>query len=324
MYKRTTNFCDICKREISLSNYYRHRTKCESRIVQPLSTISKDECGNYICPFCSKIFPKFGISIHVWRTHCGGNSVYKGRPAWNKGLTKDTNNIIKEQADRLSERLQSGELKPYWLGKHHTEETKNKLSKNSGGYRKGSGRGKHGWYKGHWCDSTWELAWIIYNIEHEIKFQRNTEKFEYEWEGKKCHYTPDFILEDGSYIEIKGIMDEKNKVKISSFKGLLRVLHKNEIEQFLEYAKKKYGEELELLYDNAKPKFVCRDCGIKISNHSIQGRCNSCAGLQKRKTIRPSIEQLRQDSEILGYSGCGRKYGVTHTTIKRWLNGGMA
>lgn len=27
-----------------------------------------------------------------------------------------------------------------------------------GGYRKGSGRGKKGRYKGYWCDSSWELA----------------------------------------------------------------------------------------------------------------------------------------------------------------------
>ena len=36
----------------------------------------------------------------------------------------------------------------------------------SGGLRHGSGRGKKGWYKGYWCDSTWELAWVIYQLDN--------------------------------------------------------------------------------------------------------------------------------------------------------------
>ena len=33
----------------------------------------------------------------------------------------------------------------------------------SGGYIPKSGVGKGGWYKGVWCDSTYELVWVIYN-----------------------------------------------------------------------------------------------------------------------------------------------------------------
>ncbi|MEI7942893.1 MAG: hypothetical protein WCH76_06985 [Candidatus Riflemargulisbacteria bacterium] len=43
----------------------------------------------------------------------------------------------------------------------------------SGGYRRKSGRGKHGWYKGIWCDSSWELAWVMYHLDHGIPFERN-------------------------------------------------------------------------------------------------------------------------------------------------------
>ena len=39
-----------------------------------------------------------------------------------------------------------------------------------GGKRHGSGRGKKGWYKGYYCDSTWELAWVIYQLDHGVKF----------------------------------------------------------------------------------------------------------------------------------------------------------
>ena len=44
--------------------------------------------------------------------------------------------------------------------------------------------GIKGWYKGFWCDSSWELAYVIYNLDHGIEFRRNTEKFEYEYCGK--------------------------------------------------------------------------------------------------------------------------------------------
>lgn len=74
-----------------------------------------------------------------------------------------------------------------WKSHPVSEETKQKISatakvnKLSGGYREGSGRGKKGIYKGYYCDSSWELAYVIYNLEHDIKFERNTQTFEYEY-----------------------------------------------------------------------------------------------------------------------------------------------
>ena len=72
-----------------------------------------------------------------------------------------------------------------------------------GGLRAGSGRGKSGWYKNYWCDSSWELAWVIYNLDHNIKFKRFKGYFLYTFENKSKKYFPDFELEDGTIIEIK-------------------------------------------------------------------------------------------------------------------------
>lgn len=58
-----------------------------------------------------------------------------------------------------------------------------KKNKKSGGYRKNGGKGIRGWYKGYWCDSSWELAYVIYNLEHNIHFIRNTKGFNYKFEG---------------------------------------------------------------------------------------------------------------------------------------------
>lgn len=46
-------------------------------------------------------------------------------------------------------------------------------SKSMGGYRKGSGVGKSGWYNGIYCDSSWELAYVIYHIDNNLPIIRN-------------------------------------------------------------------------------------------------------------------------------------------------------
>jgi hypothetical protein len=48
---------------------------------------------------------------------------------WNKGLTKDTDSRIKEQGERLSVRYKNGELKPSFLGKHHTKKSKERIGR---------------------------------------------------------------------------------------------------------------------------------------------------------------------------------------------------
>ena len=61
----------------------------------------------------------------------------------------------------------------------------------------------NGWYRGIWCDSSWELAYIVYNLNHNISVVRNTDKFPYIYNNRVKYYYPDFIV-DNEYIEIKG------------------------------------------------------------------------------------------------------------------------
>lgn len=119
----------------------------------------------------------------------------------------------------------------------------------SGGVRKGGGHGKSGWYKGYWCDSSWELAFVIYNLENGIEFERNKQGFEYELEGEKYKYYPDFLMEDGSYIEVKGYMDKKSTAKHQQFKGVLKVLEEDDMTPYLKYAINKHGKDYIKLYE---------------------------------------------------------------------------
>ena len=118
-----------------------------------------------------------------------------------------------------------------------------------GGLRHNSGRGKFGRYNGYWCQSSWELAWIIYNLDHGIKFERNKEGFEYEYNGETHKYYPDFILEDGSYVEIKGYYTRQVEIKLNQFKHNIQIIDKDKIKVFLRYAIDKYGKNFISVYE---------------------------------------------------------------------------
>lgn len=122
-----------------------------------------------------------------------------------------------------------------------------------GGYKPNSiKKHKRGKYKGYWCDSSWELAFVVYNLDHNIEFQRNTKLFPYEYENKIKNYIPDFILEDGTYIEIKGYVSEEVKAKIKHFPLKLTLLDKLSIKPYLDYMINIYGKNFISLYETTK------------------------------------------------------------------------
>jgi hypothetical protein len=182
---------------------------------------------------------------------------------WNKGMTGRTYEELygEEQAALMKENLREKFKNPCSdlseeeeLVRRAKISTAMKANPNGGGLRTGSGRGKKGRYKGYWCDSSWELAWVIYNIDNNVFFERNTVGFEYKYNNLIKKYYPDFILSDGSYVEIKGRrsykdMDELNKEKIQQFPHNLKVLCLPEMASILNYVISKYGKEFYTLYE---------------------------------------------------------------------------
>lgn len=72
---------------------------------------------------------------------------------------------------------------------------------------------------------------------------------------------------------------------------------------------KKYYEEYK--------KYYCIDCNDEITRGAE--RCTSCYQKSQRKVERPDKETLLVDIAELGYSGTGRKYGVSDNAIRKWL-----
>lgn len=150
--------------------------------------------------------------------------------------------------------------------------------KSCGGYRKGSGSGKAGWYKGYWCDSSWELAWVMYNIDYGNNFKRNSLSFNYFYNGKISKYLPDFIM-DGVYYEIKGYVTERSKAKTEQFKDNLIIVDKEKIKPYLEYAVKIYGKDFIKHYENNPHNELTKTCLIcgkpcKEKNVVCSRRCS--------------------------------------------------
>lgn len=58
----------------------------------------------------------------------GNHGKTKGYTAWNKGKTKENNESLKKAGETYKRRIKSGEITPSFLGKHHNEETRKKLS----------------------------------------------------------------------------------------------------------------------------------------------------------------------------------------------------
>lgn len=175
---------------------------------------------------------------------------------WNKGLTKDTDERIRKvtESNRIkydkgliksSGRASTPELEE--LRRRRISETMKK-SQNAGGKRIGSGRGKKGWYKGIFCDSSWELAFVIYHFDHNLNIKRCEEKRTYIWDGETHTYIPDFITDDG-IIEIKGYKTEQWIEKYKQNPDI-KVLYEDDMKQYLEYVISKYGKNYTKLYEN--------------------------------------------------------------------------
>lgn len=163
---------------------------------------------------------------------------------WNKGLTKETDDRLKNAGLKLKgkkpwnkdkrnvysiETLQRLSLKMKNIAKKRASE--NKL-----------GKGYKGYYKNIWCESQWELAYVIYCLDHNINIKRNSEYFEYLYNNQSHLYYPDFKVND-IYIEIKGYKRDKDFYKFDQFpkNKTLVVFYYNDLKEIFTYVCKKYN-----------------------------------------------------------------------------------
>lgn len=117
---------------------------------------------------------------------------------------------------------------------------------------------KYGTYKDIHCDSSWELAFVVYNLDNGIHVTRNNKHFSYIYNDEEHWFYPDFII-DNTYYEIKGQWTEKEKSKISQFPMTenLKVIDSCQIGTYIKYCEDNYGKDFsKVLYDKDKPSYL--------------------------------------------------------------------
>lgn len=65
------------------------------------------------------------------------------------------------------------------------------------------------------------------------------------------------------------------------------------------------------------PDYFCADCGKPVGKRTI--RCRDCENTIRRRNI-PDKSILKAKVEEKGVVSVGKEYGVSHSTIRKWLN----
>jgi hypothetical protein len=122
------------------------------------------------------------------------------------------------------------------------------------GVRIGAGYARKGLYRGFWCDSSYELAVVIYCLDHNIPIKRNKKSYIYFWEGRRRRYTPDFRIA-GTLVEIKGYYTPITDVKIASVNEPVLLMCRADLHNVFQYITWKYNvktpTDLDFLYEQS-------------------------------------------------------------------------
>lgn len=258
--------CPVCGKLISNNNLEKHikshetHPKYQAQQSGEIQVYHLDHTDLF-CKFCGKKC-KNKNSLVQHEIRCSQNPqklnttidnfnkkgrVYKnGKSAWNKGLTKETD----ERVAKYSELISTSVSKFF---EQHPE-------KINGGYKPGAIKKgfKYGTYKGFYCDSSWELAFVIYCLDHNIEFNRNKIGFDYLLNNRIRKFYPDFIIGD-TYYEVKGGYDKNVNAKLVNFPHKIILIDQEKIKPYLRYTKEKYGKDFIRLYDRNHPSWMDKE-----------------------------------------------------------------
>jgi len=151
------------------------------------------------------------------------------------------------------------------------------------------GGGHKGIYKGIKCDSTYELAFVIWNLDHNVSITRCESVYDYVYKGRIYKYKPDFVVE-GAEIEIKGFMSKRARAKLDQNPHIF-VIDKTMMQSYLKYVKTTYKvRDLRDKYEIQDHQKTCEYCQkTYTAGFKKQKYCsNSCAinhRVAKRKKL---------------------------------------
>ena len=277
--------------------------------------------------------------MKYWRSVSGKG---KGHKAWNKGLTKDTDERIKKQCERFHDRFVKGEVK---IKSHpHSKETKEILSKirseylasakNAGGFK------DVGWYT---ISNVKNIEYVVrglweYNValkfnELNILWIRNQYLNYFVDEVKKI-YNPDFYLPElDEYIEVKGYFSDKDKIKMDAVidqnpNVKIRFMKEKEYSNFIngniliseipiyEFGKFNSGYKRKGVVEIKKDANYCLVCGKEIP--SRQKYCSPNCANNANKKIKLTDEEKIDLLKTFSIQEIADKYDISYNAVRKW------
>jgi len=179
-------------------------------------------------------------------------------------------------------------------------------------------KSRQGYYKGIWCDSTYEMVWAAYNLEHGVEFARCQRRVPYTFEGEEHMYCPDFEKESGEVVEVKGYETDLTDTKHQAARDAginLTVIKKEDMTEMFEWFMDLFQvpmNRLHEVFDDYKPKYehICAysECGKVFKNDKKNStycspQCSGKAGAER-------LKQRRVKGESLGFVKPKRDFSV--------------
>ena len=177
--------CSKCGREITNNNFFKHFSKC-------------------------------GLSKNRSKNPAGHK---RGIPAWNKGLTKETDDRVRKYTNTNTIIVRKRVLDGWKPFRPMTNEERLSLSEKQSLHNSG---GKCKWFEvsGVKVQGTWEFKLANKFNELGIVWQKpktNNDIFKYDFDGKVKSYAPDFYLPFFNlYLEVKGFWWGRDREKMNS------------------------------------------------------------------------------------------------------------
>lgn len=195
----------------------------------------------------------------------------KGRPAHNKGKSKSqtSNCVICDTLIKATKKVCSKECFRINQRNHALNQERH-------------GGGHKGKYKGIPCDSTYELAYLIWHLDHSVDITRCESVYQYVYKDQISSYKPDFVVE-GIEIEVKGFMSPRAQAKLDQNSHVF-VVDKFLIKPFIQYVKQTYQvKDLRDLYDVKTHQKHCVYCAqLYTPKGSRQQFCGNLCSRRSR------------------------------------------
>ena len=179
----------------------------------------------------------------------------------------------------------------------------------------------------------------LMKIDHkEVVFENlgDIKKVEYMIEQKEEEIVEDEVIEEKEEIvEEEEVVAEEEEVVAEEEEVIAeeeevieeddiqkRVCNKcsknKEIDMFKRHGRGYSLSCLECVKPYQRPRGNCIECNAMLFNTHAK-RCVACAKKNTRIVDRPSYEQLKRDLESMSYVACGKKYGVSDNSIRKWI-----